>query len=127
MKFKLDENLGTLGLRVFVQSGIDCMTVDQQYLRGKPDHHIATVCATEQRCLVTLDLDFANPISFPPRDSAGLAVLRPHGIATDRVIDGLVQSLIHFAQGESLHGKLVIIEPTRIRVFRDEAAVDPQG
>ena len=34
------------------------------------------VCCDEQRILVTLDLDFANPLTFDPRLTAGVVVLR---------------------------------------------------
>jgi hypothetical protein len=34
------------------------------------------VCRFEQRCLVTLDLDFADTIRFQPVQGAGIAVIR---------------------------------------------------
>jgi len=30
----------------------------------------------KNRCIVTLDLDFLNPLVFPPEDYSGIAVLR---------------------------------------------------
>jgi hypothetical protein len=39
------------------------------------DQEIVAACQAEQRCLITLDLDFGNPLRFPPWDQSGIAVL----------------------------------------------------
>ena len=76
MKFKLDENLGATAVRAFEDAGHDTSTVHRQNLAGTDDGHVFQICRDEQRILVTLDLDFANPLTFDPRTTAGVAVLR---------------------------------------------------
>ena len=76
MKFKLDENLGTSAIRRFRDAEHDTSSVYLQKLDGAPDDHVFEICAAEQRVLVTLDLDFANPMAFDPRRTSGVAVLR---------------------------------------------------
>ena len=76
MKLKLDENLGQRGREICAAAGHDVSTVAEQNLTSAPDPKVIAVCASEGRCLVTLDLDFANPLRFPPKDHAGIAVLR---------------------------------------------------
>ena len=66
MKIKLDENLGGRSAAVFRQAGHDVLTVGDQRLRGADDRTLIDICRTEQRCLVTMDLDFANPFIFRP-------------------------------------------------------------
>ena len=55
MKFKLDENLGTLGKVLLAADGHDVMTVADQSLQGEADEHIYEVCRKEARVLITLD------------------------------------------------------------------------
>jgi len=76
VKLKLDENLGTRGKSVLVAAGHDACTVAEQSLTSFEDHAIIERCRLEDRCLVTLDLDFANPLVFQPSLYPGIAVLR---------------------------------------------------
>ena len=79
MKFKLDENFGTRTRQVFIDRGFDVHTVRDEGLQGATDGELYDVCAHEQRCLVTLDLDFANVVHFPPQQGAGIVVIRLFG------------------------------------------------
>jgi len=76
VKIKLDENLGERGAALFRAAGHDVATVPQQRLSGASDLQLIDVCRREGRCLVTLDLDFSNPLVFEPADYSGIAVLR---------------------------------------------------
>ena len=76
MKLKLDENLGVRGKHVLDAAGHDACTVAAQKLTAADDRHLIEICRLEGRALVTLDVDFANPLVFPPADYAGIAVIR---------------------------------------------------
>ncbi|MBI2461624.1 MAG: DUF5615 family PIN-like protein [Candidatus Rokubacteria bacterium] len=76
MNLKLDENLGERGASLFRSEGHDVATVPGQGMSSARDHDLIAACQAERRCLVTLDLDFSNPLVFPPRDYSGIAVLR---------------------------------------------------
>ncbi|SRR5260370_11356431 len=117
MQVKLDENLGERGRQIFARAGHDVVTVAQQGLAGAPDNQVISVCKSEHRCLVTLDLDFSNPLVFRPEEYAGIAVLRlPRSTAPD-VLHASLGSLILALAKESIVGKLWIVEPHRIRVY----------
>ncbi len=59
MRYKLDENLGTRIQDLLCAQGHDVQTVRSEELQGCTDARLYEVCGEEQRCLVTLDLDFA--------------------------------------------------------------------
>ena len=86
------------------------------------DIELIDACRRETRCLVTLDLDFANPLRFPPADYSGIAVLRPHGRANAGDLVDLVVTLAEGLSRAIIAGKLWIVEPdrpfTRIRSIK---------
>lgn len=65
MRLKLDENLGDGFKRILAAAGHDVSTVVAQDLCGAADDLLIEQCNSEQRCLVSLVLDFANPVRFP--------------------------------------------------------------
>lgn len=85
-------------------AGHDVETVFQEHLSGARDEIIFEACVRESRCLLTLDLDFADVTRYPPHTSAGLAVLRlPRG-ATLRTLEQFVRSLVLMLQTETPQG-----------------------
>lgn len=77
MQFKLDENLGRRGQSLLKKAEHDVSSVSSQGLEGTIDDVLIEVCRVEARVLVTLDLDFANPVHYPPAKYTGIIVLRP--------------------------------------------------
>ena len=64
MKFKLDENLGSRTAHLFSEAGHGVETVFKEGLSGASDELIFETCFLENRCLVSLDLDFAASCVF---------------------------------------------------------------
>lgn len=120
MKIKLDENLGQRGAEVFRLAGHDVSTVADQNLTSASDDQVAEVCASELRCLVTLDLDFSNPFLYPPSEHAGIAVLRPPHQHSASDIWELCQLLAQGMNQQAITGKLWIVQRGRIREYRPE-------
>ncbi len=120
MKFKLDENFGNRTLRLFVDSGHDVQTVRQQSLGGASDKKLYDICRSEKRCMVTLDLDFANVLRFPPQESSGIAVIRISQSPNLAVLEELIGQLLGALESMSISGQLWIIELGRIRVHQEK-------
>jgi predicted nuclease of predicted toxin-antitoxin system len=76
VKLKLDENLSERGRALLAASGHDVSTVTLQGLQSATDDALIEICQREGRAIVTLDLDFANPMRFHPGEYPGIAVLR---------------------------------------------------
>lgn len=119
MKLKLDENLGLQEAELFRDAGLDVSTVGLQKLTSAPDRVVSRRCVEEDRCLVSLDLDFANPILFPPKDYAGIAVLRMPSQITREDLKAACLTLIEALRLDDITGKLWIVQRGRIREYQD--------
>jgi predicted nuclease of predicted toxin-antitoxin system len=92
-------NLGVRGKQLLTDSGHDVSTVQDQALCGADDEIVIDVCRREERCLVTMDLDFANPLAYDPAYDTIRLLITSTGERTN------------------LTGKQWIVEPHRIREY----------
>ena len=120
MKMKLDENIGLRGKELLIAAGHDVATVLEQNLQSAPDSTVIAVCQSEQRCLVTLDLDFSNPIQFNPAEYSGIAVLRLPNRSTQQDLLDAIITLINALKIDSIIGKLWIIKRGQIRIYQQD-------
>lgn len=121
MKLKLDENLGLRGRDLLTNAGHDACTVPEQNLCSATDEEVAARCQLDERGIVTLDLDFANPFRFPPLEHHGIAVLRGPARMSEQSIHRLLATLIGALKTQPFEGFLWIVEEGRVRVFEPPA------
>lgn len=117
MKLKLDENLGLRARDLLTSAGHDVCTVPAQDLCSATDEDVAARCRVEARGIVTLDLDFANPLRFPPSQHHGIAVLRGPARMSAGALDRLLATFIGALGTLPFAGALWIVEEGRVRVF----------
>jgi len=118
VRIKLDENLPPAIGDLMAGSGFDVATVAGEGLGGCEDEVLYDACRAEQRILVTLDTDFANPLRFPPEGTAGIVVLRPPRPLLALLRSSLANVLARITVGgEKIADRLWIVEATSIRIY----------
>jgi len=117
VRFKLDENLDGRLAALLTERGHEADSVVAEGLGGTSDEQLFGKCAEDRRVLVTLDLDFADPLRFPPAGGAGIMVLRPQRNTLALIRETLAAALPALER-DRIEGALWIIEPGRIRVHR---------
>jgi predicted nuclease of predicted toxin-antitoxin system len=116
VKIKVDENVGSSGVKLLRERGHDVMTVRQQRLGGCSDNEIFDVCVTEGRTFITLDRDFGHVLRFPPERTAGIVILELGAPASLRLLQQRLQDFLGLATERPVNGELWIVEPGRVRV-----------
>ena len=119
MRFKADENLPPAAVERLAAAGHDVASVKEQRLSGASDERLHQVVVREDRALITLDLDFADPLRFPTLGTAGLVVLRLPRPSRTLVIHA-VETLLPLLEHERLQGRRWIVEPDRVRIHIPE-------
>jgi predicted nuclease of predicted toxin-antitoxin system len=120
VKLKLDENLPTAAGAPLSRDGHDVTSVPSQNMEGSLDPDLIEVCRQERRCLVTLDIEFGNPLIYDPSRYAGIALIRIPGCLTRRALLDAVSTLSRALQEQDIIGKLWVVQPGRIREYQQD-------
>jgi predicted nuclease of predicted toxin-antitoxin system len=120
LKLKLDENLGPSVAALFREAGHDVRLTREQGLGGREDSVLIEVCRVEERCLVTLDLDFGQILRFPPSRYAGIALLRLPVPMSQPGLQDAVHALLQGLEKRDIQGKLWIVARGKIREYWNE-------
>lgn len=113
--FKIDENLHPDVASFLREHGHDASTVWDEGLRGTSDADLAQVCRTENRALITLDLDFADIRTYPPERYPGLIVLRVTRQDKSHLL-GVIRRVIPLLREETLAQHLWIVDEQNVRI-----------
>ena len=120
MNIELDENLGRRGAAILRAAGHQVTTVADERLSSASDEHLAEVCRSDRKCLVTLDLDFGNPLRFTPSRHAGIAILRlQRGSGAGDLLQA-IRTLAAGLAGNTIDGKLWIVQRGHIREHQEQ-------
>ncbi len=121
MRFLVDEDLPRSVSLLLRQYGHDAVDVRDIGLRGASDVDIAAYAEKNRLCLLTGDMGFADIRNYQPEKYRGIVVVRPPANATSSVISLLLRGfLIQSGIVNNLDGKLVVVEPGRVRIRRGQ-------
>ncbi len=120
MKLKLDENLGERGKDIFRKYGHDTSSVYDQKLESTSDDDLIKICNNEGRCIITLDMDFANPIHYKPSDYNGIIVIRLPKNSIPDDLYFMAEIVAKKMTEQSVIGKLWIVQKNGIREYQED-------
>ena len=120
MKLKLDENLGHATADLFRLGGHDVEMVQGEGLSGATDADIIAACQREERCLITLDSDFGNPLVFKPWEYSGIAVLHLPSKPSPQDLRFACLTLVHGLEQGNILGKLWSVQRGRVREYQPD-------
>ncbi len=114
--FLVDANLPRATRDLIRHHGHQATDVRDIGLATASDQDIADHAQQHQLSIVSGDQDFANVLLFPPANYHGLVVIRPPKGATVSMLVSLVEQFLNESQVMAkLPGRLVIVEPGRLR------------
>ncbi|MFZ5908770.1 MAG: DUF5615 family PIN-like protein [Chloroflexota bacterium] len=122
MKFKLDENFGRRTVDLFEEAGYDVHTIRDENMAGASDAQVYDRCIKEQRCLVTLDLDFSDVTRYQAHNTGGIIVIRLPRNPSLEALQTLVRQCLQTLEQTAANGQLWIVEPGRIRIHQTDIA-----
>jgi predicted nuclease of predicted toxin-antitoxin system len=115
VRLLLDENLSPAHAVRLREAGHDAVAVLEAGLGGAKDEAVRQFALDQKRTLVTIDSDFSHIVRYPPADTPGVIWLRPWP-PTESVIAALLDGAIRKLNDFSVEGKIVVVEPGRIRI-----------
>ena len=119
-RIKLDENLGRRGKQIFEDEGHDVATVIDQGLSAASDRDFVAECASEGRALVSLGLDFANPLLFPPHAYRGIAVIRLSPKPGPQELRDAVRLLAQTLTRQRIDRRLWVVQRQSVREYQED-------
>src|ERR1051325_8898433 len=117
MKIKLDHNLSRHLKDVLKAFGHDVDTAFDEGLARSTDKEVLHEASEQDRILFTLDKDFLNLKTYPPKRHGGVVVFRPTrqgAIAVTKMVEAFVRS----ADLTKYRRRTAVVERTRVRIFR---------
>jgi predicted nuclease of predicted toxin-antitoxin system len=121
-RFLIDADLPRSLARQLRAAGFEVEDVRDIGLRKSPDDDIFTYAVSHALVLLSGDLDFGNILRFPLGSHPGIVVARfPNEVPTTKVNAAILQA-VQSLSGEDIVGNLIIVEPGRIRLRKQDRA-----
>lgn len=119
MSILLDQCVPRKFARLLKEWGYEATLLQSHTKSDAPDESVIQKAQELDAVLLTVDLDFANILDYPPKDYAGIVVLRYQPEDEAEITATLKQALKDLHR-ESLRGVLVIVSTQRYRIRRSD-------
>ena len=117
MRFLIDADVSPAVAAFLESAEHDSMYVPDVFPPRTPDSIIAGFARESERCIITRDFGFADVRLYVPAEHHGIVVLTVPADGGTRHMLALIGELLdRLAELQPLRGKLLIVEPGRIRV-----------
>lgn len=117
MNILLDHCVPRRYLRLIQSWGHTATSLSQHLVPDVDDTVVIALAEKLDAVLLTIDLDFANILDYPPADYGGIIVMR-YSVADEAAIDQTLKSALEDLTQADLQGALVIISVHRYRIRR---------
>lgn len=117
MRIKLDENIAQSAVIRLAALGHDVHTVLEERLSGRPDAEVWAAAQTEERFLITQDLDFSDERRFTAGLHAGVLLIRLPDAEQWRVSD-YIAAWFSAPDVDTWERCFVVATPNKVRVRR---------
>jgi predicted nuclease of predicted toxin-antitoxin system len=104
-------------LRLLISWGYPSELITAHIPADSPDEDVLALALSLDAALLTVDMDFANILDYPPEDHEGIIVIRNQAQKEQETDTTLKQALDDLYRN-GLRSTLVIISPGRYRVRR---------
>ena len=119
VKLKLDEGLSYRLKPTLQELGHDVDTVVDEGLKSEDDAVLADIARQNERVLFTLDRGLGDVRQYAPGEHPGVVVFRLR-FAGPGTVSRFVEEFVRNQHLDEMVGCLVIVEPGKIRIRRQE-------
>lgn len=117
MSILLDQCVPRRYLRLLQAWGYVASPLAEHAAIDSLDENVIAVAQSLGAVLLTVDLDFANILDYPPHDYHGIIVLR-YRVVDEGALDITLRQLLEDRYRDGLRGALSIVDAGRYRVRR---------
>jgi len=117
MSILLDQCVPRRYLRLLQEWGYTASLLGYHAAIDSLDERVIVVAQSLDAVLLTVDLDFASILDYPPRGYNGIIVLRYRAV-DEGVLDVTLRQLLEDRYRDGLRGVLAIVDAGRYRVRR---------
>jgi len=118
MKCLIDEALPRSLAKALQDAEIDAVDARDVGLQGKSDPEVLAHAVSDERSLITKDLDFSDPRRFPPERHFGILIVRFPDTVLKASLVRMVVDAVKTLKDEEVIRNVVILEPTNVRFWR---------
>jgi predicted nuclease of predicted toxin-antitoxin system len=117
MRFLADMGVAMRVVEWLREQRHDATHLRDENLQRMPDRDIFRKAATEERILLTFDLDFGEILALSGQKTVSVVLFRLHNTRTPHVIERL-QVALQETEQILASGAIVVVEESRLRVRR---------